>query len=116
MEAVVIVPVLMLVVLVAVQVGLWTVADEAVQQVASHTALVAAGVGGTTSAAETAGLADAQSLAGPVVVDPTVAVTVLDPDTVEAVVSGRAESILPWFRPVVRAVRQATVQRFRAGP
>lgn len=115
-EVAVLVPLLAVLVLLAVQVALWAIADEAVQQVASQAALAAAGLGSTVQAGEAAGRQQASQLGGPVLVDPAVTVTEVDPDTVVAVVTGRAESILPWFHPPVRAQRVATVQRFRSGP
>lgn len=106
----------MVLVLLAVQVCLWLVAAETVGSVASHAAAVAAGLGGSVASGERAGEADARSLAGPVVTDPVVAVHRLGPDVVRAVVTGNAESILPWFHPTVHAVRDVEVQRFRAAP
>ncbi len=113
-EIVVVLPAAMVVILVAVQVCLWAVAAETVQAVAGHAAAVAAGLGGSAAAGERAGEASARSLAGPVVTDPVVAVVQLGPDTVRAEVTGRAESILPWFHPTVSAVRDVEVQRFRS--
>lgn len=115
-EAVIMVPAAMVVILVAVQVCLWAVAAETVQSIAGRAAGVAAGVGGTVTAGQQAGEASARSLAGPVVTDPVVLVEPLGPNAVRAVVTGQVESILPWLHPSVRAVRDVGVQRFRIGP
>lgn len=115
-EIAVILPTLMVVVLVAVQLCLWAFADEAMQSVASHAAVVAAGLGGTVESGRQAGQLAAVQLAGPVVADPTVAVVPLAGGQVQATASGSVESILPWLHLTVDAVRTAVVQKFRAGP
>lgn len=106
----------MLVVLVAVQLCLWAFADEAVQSVASHAAVIAAGLGGTPSSGATAGQVAAAQIAGPVLLRPSVVVTSVAGGQVLVTVQGAVESILPWWHPKVTAVRTAVVQRFRAGP
>lgn len=115
-EIAVILPALMVAVLVAVQLCLWAFADEAVQSVASHAAVVAAGLGGTIESGHQAGQLAAAQLAGPVVADPRVAVVPLAGGQVQVTASGSVESILPWWHLTVNAVRTAVVQKFRAGP
>lgn len=136
-EMVIVIPVFMMVLLVALQLCLWVLADEAVQQVASRAAITAAGLGGTVLLGRQAGLADARSVAGPVLVGPELTLTMSDgrggqvpgaaatraagsvpspASSVTAVASGHVESIVPWWRLTVRAVRTATVQRFREDP
>lgn len=136
-EMVIVIPVFMMVILVAVQLCLWVLADEAVGQVATRSATTAAGLGGTAVSGRQAGLADAAAVAGALLVDPDVTVTVSngaargapavvqlgvapggapEAGSVIAVVSGHVESILPWWQLTVRADRSATVQRFRAVP
>jgi len=112
-EAAIVVPVLMVLLLAAVQMCLWVFADEAVQSVASHAAVVAAGTGGTAVLGQEAGQASAAQLAGPVLENPVVAVVVVGDSSVEVEVAGHVESILPWWRPTVRAVRMAVLQQFR---
>lgn len=115
-EAVIVVPALMLAILLALQVALWALAAEAVQQVAEHAAVAASGLGGTPAVGASAARSDLRGLAGRVVVDPTVAVVQVGSGAVEVKVSARVETILPWLRPSVRAARTATVQQFRASP
>lgn len=136
-EMVIVIPVFMVVILVAVQLCLWVLADEAVQQVASRSATVAAGLGGTVASGQEAGLVDAASVAGPLLEDPHVTVTVSTgaeragagagrlesvlggrsgAQSVTATASGRVEPIVAWWQLTVRAERRATVQRFREVP
>lgn len=115
-EIAIILPALMVVVLVAVQLCLWAFADEAVQSVASHAAVVSAGLGGTVESGRQAGQSAAAQLVGPVVTDPTVAVVPLAGGQVQATATGSVESILPWWHLTVNAVRTSVVQKFRAGP
>lgn len=115
-EAAIVVPALMVVILVAVQLALWALAQQAVQDVASNAVTAAAGVGATAATGTASGQQDLRVVAGALVDDASVDVGPDGPDEVQALVAGWAPSILPWWRPPVRAVRVATVQRFRPGP
>lgn len=111
-EAVVLVPALVLVVLVAVQIGLWALASEAVGQVASRAATAAAALDGSATSGLRAGQGELEALAGRLVVDPTVTVGPAGPDLVQATAVGQVESVVPWLHLQVRAVRSAPRQGF----
>jgi len=115
-EAVLAVPVMVLVVLVAIQIGLWALASEAVGQAASRVVTVAAALGGSPTRGLQAGRQELAALAGHVVVHPGVTITSPAPGLVQASVVGQAEAIVPWLDLRVSAVRQATVQGFRPWP
>lgn len=114
-EAVVLVPVAMLALLVVLQVALWALAAESVQQVADQGARAAAALGAGPADGRQAARASLSGLAGRVVVDPSVTVTLLGGDTDQVVVTAQVESLVPGWHPVVTARRDATEQRFRTG-
>lgn len=111
-EAVLVVPALMLVLLVAVQCALWAHAAQVAQLAASEGDRVARADGGSTAAAT----ATAQGLVGArssSVVGGTVAVTGLPGGQVQVAVDGRAVPVLPWLTLPVHAVAAGPVQMFR---
>lgn len=114
-EAVVLVPAAMLALLVVLQVGLWALAAEAVQQVADRAALAAASLGAGPPDGQQAARAALAGMAGRLVIDPSVTVTASGSNADDVVVTGQVESLVPGWHPAVTARRQATVQRFRAG-
>jgi Flp pilus assembly protein TadG len=114
-EAAVLVPATMLTLLVVLQVGLWALAVESVQQVADRAARAAAALGAGPADGQQAARQALAGVAGHLVVDPSVTVTSSGSNADDVVVTGQVESIVPGWHPVVTARRQATVQRFRSG-
>ena len=112
-EAVVIVPIAMIVVLFAVQACLWAHAATLVQGAATAGDEAACALGGTP----TAGVLEARTVLGAtaskVVTDPSVQAQELTGGMVEMKVSGNAEAILPWLHLPVSATRVGTSQEFR---
>jgi hypothetical protein len=104
----------MLLVLVAIQVCLWAQASNVVQAAATRGDESACVEGGSLTSAE----ADAREMISQsgsgIVSDPSVEATLMAGDTVQMKVSGTAESILPWLRIPVSALRTGTRQEFRA--
>lgn len=112
-EAVLVVPVLMLVLLVIVQFSLWMHATQVAQLAASEGDRVARSFGGGTAA----GTAAAQAvLRGPGsdVTGATVSTTVLPGDSEVLRVAGRAVSILPGLSFTVSASANGPIQQFRS--
>ncbi len=112
MEAVILVPVLMVVLLLAVQCALWAHAAQVVQLAAAEGDRIARADGGSAVAATstargvvTAGNSSVTSAS--VVVDP------LPGEEVAVTVDGRAVSVLPWVRLPVHATVAGPVQTYR---
>jgi len=112
-EAAVVIPAAMLVVLVAVQSALWAHAEAIVQASASQGVRAASVAGGSLAA----GRAEAQALLAhtgrQVVTQPSVVVEAMPGDTVHVHVAGTVEAILPWVHFQVSADRTGTRQEFR---
>jgi len=112
-EAVFIVPVLMLLLLVLVQFVLWAHAAQVVQLAAAEGDRTARAVGGTA----TAGSVRAHSILadpGSDVQSSSVVVAVLPGDLAEVRVRGQADSILPGLSLPVSATQVGPIQEFRA--
>lgn len=112
-EAVVIVPIAMIVVLFAVQMALWAHAAALVQNAASAGEEAACALGGSPTAGVSQARAVLSESASQLVVDPSVVVAQLPGASVKMTVSGSAEAILPWVHLPVYATRIGTVQQFR---
>lgn len=114
-EAVVVVPVAMLVVLVAVQACLWARATAMVQTAAAEGDQAACDLGGSMSS----GIGRAQqflaSAASGSVTSPAVSGSVPVAGQVEIQVHATAEAIIPWLHLTVSASRRGDVQGFRSG-
>ncbi len=111
-EAVVVVPVLMILLLVAVQFALWMHASQVVQLAASEGDRTARSAGGGPAA----GLVAARSVAtgpGSDVTNATVSFTMLAGDAAWLQVSGRATSVVPGLSFAVSASAVGPVQEFR---
>jgi Flp pilus assembly protein TadG len=112
-EAVLVVPVLMLLLLVVVQFVLWAHAAQVVQLAASEGDRAAQSLNGSPSQ----GVERARSVLsgnGSDVSSPSVSVSVLAGDVAKITVTGRAESILPGLSLPVSATQVGPVQEFRA--
>ncbi|HVA08059.1 MAG TPA: TadE/TadG family type IV pilus assembly protein [Acidimicrobiales bacterium] len=112
-EAVVLVPVAMLVVLFAVQACLWAHAAAIVQTAAAQGDQEAANYGGSASAGINRAEQFIAATAASVVVNPDVSARISS-DEVEIRVRGTAESVLPWFHVTVSATRSAPIEMFRS--
>jgi len=114
-EAVVVLPCAMIVLLFAVQACLWAHAATMAEYAASRGEQLATLDGSSTQAGidEAAGVL--ANSASAVVSDPTVQAQRLPGDRMEIRVNGYAESLLPGVRLPVSAVRFGVVQRFRVG-
>jgi hypothetical protein len=111
-EAVLLIPVFMLLILIAIQFALWCHAAQVAQ--------LAASTGDRTARSIGAGPADGVDRARSVLNGPgsditssTVSYSVLPGDLVEITVTGRAESILPGFSLPVSAKLVGPIQEFR---
>jgi hypothetical protein len=112
-EAVLVIPVLMLLLLVIVQFALWSHAAQVAQLAASTGDRTARSVGGGPAQ----GVDRAQSiLSGPGsdVASSKVSYSILPGDAVEITVTGRAESILPGLSLPVSAKLVGPIQEFRS--
>ena len=111
-EAVIVVPVLMLLLLVAVQFTLWMHDNQVVQLAASEGDRAARSIGGGPSA----GILSARQVTdgpGSDVTSPSVQVSVLPGDAELLRVSGSAMSIIPGLRFPVSASAIGQIQEFR---
>jgi Flp pilus assembly protein TadG len=111
-EAVLVVPVLMLVLLVIVQFALWAHAAQVVQLAASEGDRVARTAGGGAGAGESRAQA-VLSASGSGVNSASAVVSVLSGDQARIIVTGRAVAILPWLDLPVSATQVGPVQEFR---
>jgi len=111
-EAVVVVPAAMIVVLLAVQICLWAHAASAVQAAAVQGDTVACLAGSTATAGEAAARREL-GVVGAVVDGASVASANLPGDEIEMTVRGTATPILPWLHLPVSAVEVGTRQEFR---
>ncbi|HXX91816.1 MAG TPA: TadE/TadG family type IV pilus assembly protein [Acidimicrobiales bacterium] len=113
-EAVIIVPLAMILVLFAVQAGIWAHAATEVEAAAVEGVRVAALSGGQAEP----GIRSAQQFlardAGTIVQAPSVSAAALPGDRVELRVSATAESIVPWIALPLSADRVGTIQEFRS--
>jgi hypothetical protein len=112
-EAVVIVPVAMVILMLVVQVCLWAHAATLVQGAATAGEEAATAVGGSPATGQVEAKAQLAATASKVVVDPNVQVQVEDGGRIEITVSGDTEAILPWLRLPVSATRVGLSQGFR---
>ncbi|HUI04945.1 MAG TPA: TadE/TadG family type IV pilus assembly protein [Acidimicrobiales bacterium] len=112
-EAVLLVPVAMLVVLVAVQACLWVHAQTLASSAADQGDQVACTAGATVGEGVGAARSLLSSTAGGLVSSPSVRGEVLSGDEVRIQVTGEAESVVPWLRLPVAAARVGTKQEFR---
>lgn len=112
-EAVLLVPVAMVVVLFAVQACLWARADQIVQSAAADGQSVAADAGGSPYAGVDAARRSLSD-AGSAVSDVNVGAQIMSGDVVEIDVSAAAESIVPWLHINVTARRRGPIQEFRS--
>jgi TadE-like protein len=108
-EAVLLVPAMMLIFLVIIQFALWAHAAQVTQLAASDGDRVARSqFGGTT-----AGIAAAQSVAGPGLATTQVSANLLSGDVIRISVSGSAISIIPGLSFPVSAAQAGPIQEFR---
>ena len=112
-EAAIVVPVAMMVVLVAVQACLWAHAGSLVQTAAAEGDQAACNLGGSTSAGVERATQFLASAASGSVTNTSVNATMPAAGTVEIRVEGTAESVLPWLHLTVTATRRGEVQDFR---
>jgi hypothetical protein len=112
-EAVVIVPIAMVVVLLVVQVCLWAHAATLVQGAATAGEQAATALGGSPTIGAIEARAELTATASKVVVDPSVDAEILSGGEVEVRVSARTEAIIPWLRLPVSATRVGLSQEFR---
>jgi Flp pilus assembly protein TadG len=111
-EAVLIIPVLMLVLLVIVQFALWAHAAQVVQLAASEGDRVARTAGDSAEA----GQARAEAVlaaSGSGVTTTSADVSVLSGDQARITVTGRAVAVLPWLDLPVSATEVGPIQEFR---
>jgi len=109
-------PLLVLLLSLAVQIGLWALGDLAARSAASHAAQTARVVGGTSRAGTQDATAMLTDLGGQFVVDPTVTVT-RTATTTTVTIRGHAKaiiptSLIPGLQPVITVTVQAPTERF----
>lgn len=112
-EAVVIIPIAMVILMVAVQMCLWAHAATLVQSAASAGEQAATALGGSPTTGEIEARAQLTATASKVVIHPVVQAQVLAGGLVEISVSGSTEAIIPWLRLPVSATRTGLRQEFR---
>ena len=113
-EAVLVIPVMMLLLLAVVQFALWAHAAQVVQLAASEGDRAARTEGGGVAA----GQARAESVltgSGSTVTSASTAVALLpsEQSQVRVTVTGRAEAVLPWLNLSVSATQVGPMQQFR---
>lgn len=113
-EAVVVVPVAMVVVLVAVQACLWARASSLVNTAAAEGDQAACDLGGSMSSGVDRARQFLASTASASVASPTVSGSVPVAGQIEIQVQGTAEAILPWLHLTVSASRRGDIQGFRS--
>jgi Flp pilus assembly protein TadG len=111
-EAVLVVPVLMVILLVVIQLAMWAHAAQVVQLAASEGDRAARTAGAGAGAGQ-AGARAVLTAAGPVVTAGSTTVSVGPDAQVTVTVTGRAEAVLPWLRLPVSATQVGPVQEFR---
>jgi len=112
-EAVVVIPVLMFVLLVVVQFALWAHAAQVVQLAASEGDQAARMMGGG-AAARRAQVDSVLSASSSAVTSVSASVTILPTDQARVTVTGRAVAVLPWIVLPVSATQTGPVQEFRS--
>ena len=112
-EAAVLIPAAMLVLLLAIQACLWAHAATLVQNAATQGDAAATSAGGSLAAGTVQAEALLASTARQVVVDPEVHLSELPGGFVRIQIDGRAESIFPGLDLPVSAERVDVVQEFR---
>ena len=112
-EAVLVIPVLMVLLLLAVQFALWAHASQVVHTAASEGDASARSYGGGSQLGE-ARARDVLRASQSNVLGPAVQVTVLPGDEVTVTVRARAVSILPGIQLPVSATVAGSIQEFRA--
>ncbi len=112
-EAVIILPVAMVVILLAVQAALWAHCATIVQEAAGAGDQVARAYGSSVGSGEAAARSLLDASASGLLSDPQVSEETLPAGMIEVRVSGYAESLLPWLHLRVSAVRIGPEQRFR---
>jgi hypothetical protein len=112
-EAVLVIPVLMVLLLLAVQFALWAHASQVVHTAASEGDASARSYGGGSQLGE-ARARDVLRASQSNVLGPAVQVTVLPGDEVKVTVRARAVSILPGIQLPVSATVAGSIQEFRA--
>lgn len=113
-EATLVIPVAMILILFVVQACLWANADALVQSAAAAGQQAAADLGGSTDAGVQHARAFLSSAGPDVVQNISVSAGVVGQDDVEVRVEGSVDSILPWFQPTVQAIRRGPIQEFRS--
>jgi hypothetical protein len=113
LEAVIVMPIAMIVLLFTVQACLWAHADTVVGFAASQGVRQATLAGGSTAAGIREAHSTLAATANSIVVDPRVQTRPLPDGRIDLVVSGYAESLLPGLRLPVSAERIGVVQQFR---
>lgn len=112
LEVVIVLPVVMLVILLAVQAAMWAVASEVVQAAAAVGSETAAGEGGSVGGGTLAAQAYLAAHGGKMISAPSVHVESTS-GFVKVQVNAWAEEIVPLFHLSVSAVRVEPVQEFR---
>ena len=110
------VPILVILLALAVQVGLWAVGDLAARSAANHAVQTTRVVGGTEAAGQQDATALLAQLGGRHVVDPTITVT-RTATTTTVTITGHARaiipaSIIPGLQPVITVTVTAPTERF----
>jgi Flp pilus assembly protein TadG len=109
------VPILIILLALAVQVGLWAIADLAARSAANHALQTTRVVGGTEAAGHDDAAALLAELGGRYVLDPTITVT-RTPTTTTVTITGHARaiipaSVIPGLQPVITVTVTAPTER-----
>jgi len=112
-EAVLIIPAAMTLLLFAVQACLWAHAANVVQAAASQAVVAASLNDGSTYVGTTDAKEFLAASASHVVIEPTVSSNDMSGGLIEVQIRGWAEEVVPWLRLPVSATRTALIQEFR---
>jgi hypothetical protein len=104
-------PLLMLLIALAVQIGLWALGQLGTQHAANHALQTARAAGGTATAGRQDATAILQQITGAFIHNPTVTVT-RTADTTTVSITGHATAVFGVSLPI-RTTVSATTERFR---
>jgi Flp pilus assembly protein TadG len=114
-EVVLLTPVLLFLVMLVIQFGLWYHAQH-VAQAAAQEGVRSARLEGSTADAGRTRAVDFLTVAGPTIVQEPVVTAARDAETATVSVHGRAVTVVPGFSLAVEASATSPVERFREDP
>ena len=106
-------PVFFLLVIVGIQFALWSHAAHLARAAAEQGSQVASGYGSSAHAGTQAAYQFIATTGPGTLTGAQVSTTTLSGDTAQVIVTGRAQSLIPWFDLTVSATSDAPIQEYR---